>query len=147
MLCCELPNPAEYCIPTDGWEQVLRQETPSTKDTFFNLTTNVGISLKSQWKVGESETDTLLEALALNNGTAAEVIKNKFFEATSKTIGNYFYWPGAGWQVWTINGEGYVEIFSPAGCVIWEDKVIGHCGPYEVSTNKFRPGRKCPPKS
>jgi len=139
MKCCDVPDPATVCVPTDTWDQVIEcNNRESSTPLHCSYERKVGTSnttsfSENHWDLVQKYTD-----MGFSLSSALSFLGANFRYNVGESSETGYNWTRSGTEVWSEEITTTVGFEVPGGGWSRLFQVFGECGLYGAKTNSYK---------
>jgi hypothetical protein len=137
--CCDIPDPAEICIPLDVWDLVIEcDNTEAVSPTTCSYKRKVGISHSTTESEGQSHLATVYQEVGFSLNAATSVLNANFKYTLGQSTSTGFDWATSTTEMWSVETETSVSFDVPPKVKTQLLQTLGHCGIYTVRATRLK---------
>jgi len=137
--CCDIPDPAEICIPVDIWDLVIECDNmEAVSPTTCSYSRKVGISHSTTESEGQSHLSQVYQEVGFSLSAATSVLNANFKYTLGQSTTTGFDWISSTTEMWSVETTTTVSFDVPPKVKTQLLQTLGHCGIYTVRATRLK---------
>ena len=137
--CCDVPNPAEICIPKDTWDLIIEcDNTEATTPTTCSYERKVGVSHSTTESEEHYEQSEIYKEIGFSLTGAISLLSFNFGTHLAESTVTGYNWSQSNTEMWSVETTTRVSFDVPPGVTTKLLQTIGNCGFYNAKTTRVK---------
>jgi hypothetical protein len=137
--CCDVPDPAEICIPTDDWGLLIECDNiEATSPTTCYYERKIGISHSTTESEGHYEQSEIYKEIGFSLNGAISALSLNFETKLGQSTVTGNDWTLTNTEVWNVETTTSVSFDVPPGIRTQLLQTVGNCGIYNVKATRVK---------